>query len=135
MSRLNDIRTAVAAHVTTAFTNASETVTLYANPNTFESLPEEKFPAAIVLFVEEDPERLDFRQQRRRVVGEVAIAMMATTRETVDARLEAIRDLIFADEDLSASVDDITAEAGITFSSPYDSKVYGSLEITTEEVF
>ena len=137
MSRLNDIRTAVAAHVTTAFTNAGETVTLSADPDTFESLDASEFPHARIIFVEEDPERLAFRQQRRRVIGEIAIGMFGetVTRETVDARIEAIRDLIFADEDLSAAVDDITAESGITVSNPDERKVFGTLEITTEEVF
>jgi hypothetical protein len=137
VSRLNDIRTAVAAHVTTAFTAAGETVTLSAIPDVFDALNISEYPHARIIFVEEDPERLAFKQQRRRVVGEIAIGMFGetVTRETVDARIEAIRDLIFADPYLSASVDDITAEAGVTVSNPDENKVFGTLDITTEEVF
>lgn len=137
MSRLNDIRSAVVTIVGTVFTAAGETVTTSADPDTFEGLPDEQFPHARILFIEEEPERLAFKQQRRRVVGDIAIAMVGETitRETVDTRLQAIRDAIFADETLGGLVDDITAESGITISNPDESKVYGTLEITTEEVF
>ncbi len=135
MSRLDSIRTAVAAHVTTAFTDAGDTVTLKADPQAFDVLPKDQFPVAIILFGEEDPERLDFKQQRRRVAGRISLAMLDTTREVMDLRIEAIRDLIFGDEDLGDSVDDITAEAGITTSNPDDSKIYGTLDVSTEELF
>lgn len=135
MSRLDSIRTLVAAHVTTAFTDAGDTVTLKAEPVAFATLPKDQFPVAIILFGEEEPERLDFKQQRRRVSGQIRLAMISTTREVMDTRIEAIRDLIFADEYLGASVDDVTAEAGLTFSSADDAITYGTLDITTEEVF
>ncbi len=135
MSRLGSIATAVAAHVTTAFTNASDTVTIKSNPEAFDSIPKNEFPVAIVLFEEAEPERLDFKQQRRRVDGRIALAKQDTTREIMDLRIEAIRDLIFADEYLSATVDDITAEAGLTTSNPDDGTTYGTLDIATEEVF
>ncbi len=135
MSRLDSIRTAVAAHVTTAFTNASDTVTLKADPQAFDSIPKDQFPVAIILFDEEEPERLDFKQQRRRVNGRISLAKQATTREIMDLRIEAIRDLIFADEYLGATVDDITAEAGLTTSNPDVGTIYGTLDIATEEVF
>lgn len=137
MSRLGAIQTAVAAHVTTAFTNASETVTIKSDPDAFDNIKKEEFPAAIIIFVEEDPERLAFKQQRRRVNGVVAIAMSGETltREIVDLRIEAIRDLIFADSRLGFTVTAITAEAGVTVSNPDDDIIYGELEITTEELF
>ncbi len=140
MSRLDSINTAVGVHVTAAFTAASEMVTLFADPDAFDNVKKEQMPAAITLFAEEEPERLPFKQQRRRVTGEIHIAMAsdgatAVTREVVDARIEAIRDLVFADEDLGATVDDITAEAGFTTSNPDDPIFYGLLEISTEEVF
>jgi hypothetical protein len=137
VSRLNDIRTSVVAIVDTAFTAAGETVTTSADPDSFESLNQDEYPHARIIFVEEDPERLAFKQQRRRVIGEVAIGMSdeATTRETVDSIIEDIRDGIFADETLGGLVDDITAEAGVTFSNPDERKVFGTLEISTEEVF
>lgn len=137
MSRLNSIRTAVATHVTTAFTGYGETVTLFADPDSFDNVRQQSFPCARILFVEEAPERLPFKQERRRVVGEVAIAMYGETitRETVDLRIQSIRDRIYADPYLSASVDSIVAEAGITISNPDDRIVYGTLDITTEEVF
>lgn len=137
MSRLAAIQTAVAAHVTTVFTAASETVTISYQPMATETIRQQEFPHAVVIFIEEDPERLPFKQQRRRVVGEVGIAMVGETitRETVDLRIQSIRDAIFADPYLTATVDDITAESGATISNPEDRIIYGSLEISTEEVF
>ena len=135
MSRLNDVRTLVAAHVTTAFTAASETVTLSADPQASGIIPKDQFPLARIIFVEEEPERLAFKQERRRIVGEVELAMIETTREAMNSRIEAVRDLIFADETLGSTVDGITAEQGVTTSSPDDSTVYGTLGITVEEVF
>ena len=135
MSRLGAIQTAIGVHVTAAFTAASETVTLSYDPDAFDNVPKDQLPFARILFVEEEPERLDFKQERRRVSGEVVIAMVDATREDVNARLEAIRDLIFADETLSDTVDDIACEAGVALSTPDDPLKYGTLDIATEEVY
>ena len=135
MSRLGAIQNAVGVHVTAAFTAAGETVTLGYDPIDIDTVPKDQFPYAILLFAEEDPERLAFKQERRRVSGTVAIAMINATRENVNARIEAIRDLIFADETLNSSVDDITCEAGRCVSNPDDEIKYGTLDISTEEVF
>ncbi len=133
MSRLDSIRTAVGAHVTAQVSG----VTLSADPMSFESLKKEDYPHALILFEEESPERLSFKQQRRRVAGEITLAIRGETdtRETMDAHIEAIRDAIFADEYLGATVDDLTAEAGLTISNPEDRVIYGRLDIATEEVF
>jgi hypothetical protein len=135
MSRLGAIQTAVGVHVTAAFTAAGETVTLGYDPIALDSVQQSEFPFARIIFEEEEPERLAFKQERRRVAGTVLIGMLDATRENVDARIEAIRDLIFADETLSSTVDDITCEAGVTFSSSDAPKKFGTLDIATEEVF
>lgn len=137
-SRLKDIRVAVEAHVTTAITG----VTISNEPASFDTFPTEDFPHARVLFAELDPERLDFKQERRTVNGQVAIAIlrggsqtMETAREVVDQHLEDIRDLIFGDAELGATVDDISCENSAVFSSSEEPIVYGTLEITTVETF
>ena len=135
MSRLGAIQTAVGVHVAAAFTAEGETVTLSYDPNAFDAVQKSELPYARILFVEEEPERLAFKQERRRVTGQVAICMIEADSEDVDARIEAIRDLIFADETLTATVDDIACEAGVTISNPDDPKKYGTLDISTEEVF
>jgi len=53
----------------------------------------------------------------------------------MDDLIEDIRDLIFADPYLSATVDDLTAEAGLTVSNPDARTVYGRLDVATEEVY
>ncbi len=57
-SRLQAIRTAVEVHVATAFTG----ITISNKPTVIGELPKDQFPHALVLFFEEDPERLDFKQ-------------------------------------------------------------------------
>jgi hypothetical protein len=135
MSRLGAIQTAVGVHVAAAFTAAGETVTIGNDPVDIDTVPKDQFPYAVVIFTEEEPERLAFKQERRRVTGGVEVAMLDATREDVDGIIEDIRDLIFADETLSSTVDDIACEAGATTSNPDDTIKYGVLDISTEEVY
>ena len=136
MSRLNQIASAVAVHAVLAWNDDGATLSVVAEPQAAESLSHDGNPHGIFVFEEDAPERLDFKQQRRRVVGTCQFSdENGITRETMDLRIEGTRDRIFADETLSASVDDVTAEAGITFSSPDDTIVYGTLDVTTEEIF
>ncbi len=137
-SRLQAIRTAVEVHVATAFSG----ITITNEPTVLGDLQKNEFPHAIILFSEEEPERLDFKQERRRVIGEVLVAVITTagdtaetTREIVDLGMEVLRDAIFADPDLTSTVDDVSSGAAITFSGKEDTFVYGTLDIVVEEVF
>jgi len=137
-SRVQDIRTAVEAFVAAAF----PTVTISNVPLSFDTVPKSQFPFANVVFDEAEPERLRFKQERRRVIGGIAVGVQvaagsttAATREIVHIGIQAIRDAIFADEDLSGDVDDISCEAGVAVSGEEDPIVYGTLEVLTEEVF
>ena len=137
-SRLKDIRTAVQTHVNTAFSNP----TIYNEPTRIDGLPKSEFPVAVILFREEDPERLDFKQERRIIRGLIEIAILTTpgdtaeaTRETMDLNLESLRDAIFADPDLTSTVDDARCEAAETLSGHGGAFVYGTIEIVAEEVF
>jgi hypothetical protein len=58
-----------------------------------------------------------------------------TGRETVGQYMQTIRDAIFADEDLSSTVDGITVSAGVVYGSVEDPIAYGTLGVETEEVF
>jgi hypothetical protein len=104
--------------------------------------PKDQFPHAVILFREEDPERLDFKQERRRVRGSISVAVLTTpgdtaeaTRETVDINMQTLRDAIFADETLTSTVDDVSCDGAEIFSGAEDTLVYGEIEVTTEEVF
>ena len=137
-SRLNAIRAAVETHVNTAFSNP----TIFNEPILIDDQSGDKFPIAMILFREEEPERLDFKQERRRVRGEIHIAVLTTpgdtaeaTREAVDLQMETLRDAIFADETLTDTVDDVSCDAADIFSGKEDTKVYGLIEIVAEEVF
>lgn len=137
-SRMKAIRTLVEAHLTTGFSG----ITFTNEPTTFRAISKDKFPHAIVVFIEEEPERLDFKQERRRVVGEIHVALLTTpgdtaeaARESMDVQLEAVRDAIFADPYLTASVDDVRVAKAETISGVEDSLVYGEIDIITEEVY
>ena len=99
-SRMKAIRTLVEAHLTTGFTG----ITFTNEPKAFDDIPRDKFPHAIVLLKEDDSERLDFKQERRRVVAEVLVALITTpgdtaeaARESMDLQLQGLRDAVFAD--------------------------------------
>ncbi len=49
--------------------------------------------------------------------------------------LESLRDAIFADPDLTSTVDDVSCDAAEAFSGAEDTLVYGTIEIVAEEVF
>jgi len=138
-SRLNSIRAAVEVHVGTAFSG----ITITNEPIEFDPMPpKDQFPHAVVLFFEEEPERLDFKQERRRVRGEIRVAVLTTpgdtaetTRETVDLNMQTLRDAIFADPDLTSTVDNVSCDAAEVFSGKEDTLVYGTIEVVAEEVF
>ncbi len=138
MSRLDAIRTAIETHVTTAISG----VTTSNDPNAFANLPQNQLPHAIIIFEEDDPEALDFKQERRRVVGRISIgyekvagATEEASREVVRVDLEAIRDAIFADPDLTDTVDNARIEAAAVFSGREDPIVVGQMEVSAEEIF
>jgi hypothetical protein len=140
-SRLSAIRTAVQAHITTGFT-AAGTVTFSDTPVLIEDQSADLFPFAVTVFEEAEPERLAFKQERRRVVGRVVVGILvaagvtvAATREAMDLAIEGTRDAIFGDETLTSTVDDVLVTSGTAYSSADDSIVYGEFEIETEEVF
>ncbi len=137
-SRLKAIRTAIETHVNTAFSNP----TIFNEPILIDDQPNDQFPIAMILFKEEEPERLDFKQERRRVTGQALIAILTTpgdtaeaARESMDVQLQGVRDAIFADPYLTASVDDVRVAAAETISGTADAYVYGEIEIITEEVY
>jgi hypothetical protein len=132
------IRTAIETHVATAFSG----ITITNEPIQLGSLSKDQFPHAMILFAEEEPERLEFKQERRRIIGSIEVAILTTagdtaeaTRETVDNNMETLRDAIFADPDLSDTVDDVSCDAAVTFSGTEDTFVYGTIDIRAEEVF
>jgi hypothetical protein len=138
MSRLKAIRTAVETHVATAFSG----ITITNEPTRLDTLPKDQFPHAAILFREDEPERLDFKQERRRVRGSIHIGVMTSsgdaaeeTREDVDNQLQSLRDAIFGDETLTDTDDDVSCDGAEVYSGPDETVVYGEIEIITEEVF
>jgi hypothetical protein len=140
-SRISIIRAAIKAHITTGFT-AAGTVTFSDTPVAFDTVPPNEFPFAVVIVGEDEPERLAFKQERRRVICNAVVgvvvasgATLTATREVVDVGIQGVRDAIFADDQLSTLVDDVSVSAGVAHSGADDSIVYGEIEVATEEVF
>lgn len=138
-SRLQAIRSKVATHVDSVF---SSSVTIIAESKSLSGRPKQEYPLAIILFEEEEPERLEFKQERRRVVGQVQLAMLIASdateqeaRELLDLKIEAIRDAIAADWFLTSTVDNVSCGKATTLSGAEDSLVYGVLDVVAEEVF
>jgi hypothetical protein len=140
-SRISVIRSAVKDHITTGFA-AAGAVTFSDTPVAFDTVPADQFPFAVVIVGEEEPERLAFKQERRRVICNAVVgvvvasgATLSATREVVDVGIQGVRDAIFADDQLSALVDDVSVSSGVAHSGEDDSIVYGELDIQTEEIF
>jgi len=137
-SRATTIRGLIETIITTADSN----LTFSYDPVLFDNVPKDQFPHCIILTEEEAPERLDFKQERRRVLTTVWLGYLVTpgstaaaTREALQLILEAIRDGIFADPDLTSTVDGSTiSDTGIAQGRD-EMRIYGSLEVTSEEVF
>jgi len=137
-SRLKAIRTAIEVHVSASFSG----ITITNKPTLLDDLPRDQFPHAVILFFEDEPERLDFKQERRRVRGTIDVAVVTTpgataeaTREALDLEFEALRDAIFGDETLTSTVDDVSCDAVLISSGEEDTIVYGRVEVLAEEVF
>jgi hypothetical protein len=138
MSRLAAIRAAVEIHVDTGFSG----ITIVNEPVAFDQFSADELPVAVVVFSEAEPERLAFKQERRRVNGVVAVGLLIAedssieaTREIMNQGLQDIRDAIYGDEDLTGIVDDVSCDAGVAYSSRDETMVYGQLDIATEEIF
>jgi len=82
-SRMTSIRTLVEAHISASIPGVTIT---NGDPQSFDAIPKDRLPHAYSEFSEEEPERLDFKQERRRVTGEVLIAADASNRvSTINA--------------------------------------------------
>ena len=140
MSRAKTIRSAIESKLNLSISG----ITITNEPRTFQNIPDNEYPHAIVLTTEEEPESLDFKQERRRVSVSVLVAIVTTpgdaaeaAREAMDLNMEAVRDAIFAEDQLDdpTIVDYARVGKSETISGPDSTIVYGELDILTEEIF
>lgn len=137
-SRATTIRDLIATIVTTQV----PTMNLSYDARAFDEISNDLFPHCMILTAEDEPETLAFKQERRRVVTTLMIgykpsptATHSANRETLQYDLELIRDAIFADPDLSSTVDGSSVGASAIAYGRDGSTVFGTLEITSDEVF
>ena len=130
MSNASDIVDAVLAHVETAvagITTSKEVV----QPDT---LPDDKFPLAMILQTEYDPEPLDWLQENRTWTVSVALWQVDGTRDTMETKLEAVRDLIAADPTLGGTCDRAVFADAVPESHPDSSHIAGLFVVRAEQV-
>jgi hypothetical protein len=133
VSDASAILTALTTDVTTAV--AGVTVTL--EDVNFAGVKAEELPYCRLLLVDYTVEPLDWGQERRTwtVSGVLAIkATDSTTRETMQLLLDAIRDQVFADPTLDASVHIAFCATIVPYSHPDDGKIYGDFSVNAEKV-
>jgi hypothetical protein len=117
-------------------------ITFSYDPVSIDDIPSDQFPHCVILVDEEEPERLPFKQERRRVVVESLLAYIIdagvsaeTAREIVKYPMQVLRDAIFADPDLSSTVDGASLGAATVYQGREDNRVYCVFAVQTEEVF
>lgn len=132
MSDAGNILTALTADVTAAV--AGVTVTLEAV--NFAGLKAEELPYCRLLLVDYTVEAVDWGQEKR--VWTVACLLAiedteATTRETMQLLLDAIRDKVFDDPTLDAAVHIASCAPIVPYSNPDEGRVYGEFSVQAEK--
>jgi hypothetical protein len=130
MSDASDIVDAILADVTTAVTGVT-TSTAVVQP---DDRPDEDFPLAIILQTEYDVEPLDWGQENRIWTVDVALFQIGGTRETMQTKLEAVRDQIGADTTLASSCDRAVCVTAIPESHPDAARIAGIFVVRAEKV-
>ena len=76
----------------------------------------------------------DFLQEQHRWEVELMLVQDGGTRETLETKIEAIRDQIFADPTLGAKVERAYMQSSVPHSQPDAAKVIGILVVIAEKV-
>jgi hypothetical protein len=116
-------------------------VTIINQATAFESIPEQQFPVAVVVFNEQEPEYLAFKQERRKINGTVYVGKrregttVPASVEVVNGWIDAFRDAMFGDTTLSSTVDGVVVGSASVFGMVDDNIVYGEIDVNVDEVF
>jgi len=138
MSDISDIVDAILTEVEAAVSGVTALTTVV-HP---DDRPDEDFPLATVLQTEYDVEPLDYLQENRVWTVSVVLWEEASkqsgdglgTRETMQTKLEAIRDKIVADPTLGGTCDRAMCVTAIPESNPDASRIAGVFVVRAERV-
>lgn len=130
MSVIGDIIDAIITDIGTAIggvTTEKENVSI-------AQLKSEDLPRVRVVgsLFESDP--LDFLQETHRWTVELMLVQSGGTRETLETKIEAIRDQIFADPTLGAKVDRAYMQSSVPHSQPDAKRLIGRIVVIAEKV-
>jgi hypothetical protein len=130
MSDAGDIITALTTDIETAVSG----VTVGTEPITFDDLTDKQLPYCVLIIGEPGAERIEWSQEERTwpVLG--VIAQQGGTRETMQTKLEAIRDQVVADPTLGSNVDDAIVGALVVYSHADDARIYGEFSVEAKKV-
>ncbi len=130
MSDASDIVDAILADVTTAVGG----VTTSTEPVLVDGRPDSAFPLAMILQTEYDPDPLPWLQENRTWTVSGVVWQAGGTRDTMETKLEAIRDQIAADPTLGAKCDHAVFANAEPESHPDSNRISGVFVVRAEKV-
>lgn len=138
MSDISDIVDAIIADLGTAVSGINTSK----NAVQPDALPDEDFPLAEVLQTDYDIEPLDWGQENRIWTVSIALFEVASkqagdglgTRDTMETKLEAVRDQIAADNTLGGTCDRALCGSIVPESHPDASRIGGAFVVIAEKV-
>lgn len=130
MSVIGDVIDAIIVDVKAAVSGIdTETENLAISALTTQHLPHVRVVAS-----EFEAEALEFRQELHRWTVELTLVQSHGTRESLELKVEAIRNQIFADPTLGGAVDRAVMQSAVPHSQPDAERMQGSIIVTAEKV-
>ena len=130
MSDIGDIIDAIISDIGTAISGVStEKENLPVSSLTTSDLPHVR-----VIDSEFGAEALDFRQELHSWTVTLQLVQAAGTRESLELKIEAIRDQIFSDPTLGGVVDRAVMQSAVPRSQPDAERLQGSITVVAEKV-
>ncbi|GAF94969.1 unnamed protein product [marine sediment metagenome] len=131
MSDAGDIITAILADVTAAVDGVETSEESVA----FETVLKEKLPFVSVIEASyEVDESLEWGQENRIWTFTGTVAQLGGTRETMQAKLDAIRDQVLTDRTLGSTVDTAIFAGTVPASHPDATRIMGAFGVRAEKV-
>jgi hypothetical protein len=130
MSDAGDILSAISTDVAAAVSGV--TVSLLAEDP--KKIGTATMPWCRLLMVDYSVEPLDYAQEERTWTIAGLVVEDAGTRETMQTKLEAIRDQVFADATLGSVVKRATCATLVPYSSPDDARIMGEFFVSAVKV-
>jgi hypothetical protein len=130
VSDAGDILTALTTDVETAVAG----VTVSLAPVNFAQLTSDDLPYCVLVMADYTAEHLDWGQEQRTWIIFGVLAQEGGTRETMQTKLEAIRDEVFSDPTLNSTVHRASCAPLALYSHGDEARVFGEFSVSAEKV-